>query len=496
MGALTPFRLNKAQTYLHKRLEEQLKKTGKIRALILKGRQQGCSTYVGGRFYHKATRFEGKTVFILSHETQTTKKLFRIVERYHEHCPPAVRPRVTTQNRQELIFADLESEYCIGTAGNKDVGRGGTIQYFHGSEVGFWENTDGIVTGILQSVPDMAGTEIILESTANGMGNYFYTKCMRALEKDSEYILVFTPWFWQDEYQREVPKEFVKTQEELNLQRLYKLTDKQVAWRRQKIQDFNTQGKNGEWKFKQEYPNNPIEAFQTSGSSLISAYNVIEARKRVVDDSGAPKVLGVDTGRNKDRSVLVWRQGRVIPKYKVYEAEETQGTDSQWEMRLAGIIARLIDTEGLDKVFIDCTKSYGTFDRLCELGYTRIVVAVLFSGGAMESDLYLNKRVEIAVNFRDWFTGNVSVPDDDNFQKDVTVIPDVVEMSTGKSKLVDKAAIIKNCGFSPDIFDAAAVTFAYPVKRKLPDSRQRAGRTTHKKKHVLKTTRRIASGHF
>lgn len=500
MGTLTSFLLNRAQEYLHKKLEDQLKKTGKIRALILKGRQQGCSTYTEGRFYHKATRFEGKSVFILSHESQTTKKLFRIVERFQENCPEPVRPNLTTQNRQELIFAEMESEYSIGTAGNENVGRGGTIQFFHGSEVAFWENTDGIVTGILQSVPDMNGTEVILESTANGMGNFFYTKCMQALEGSSDYMLVFIPWFWQVEYVKPVPRDFVETDDELKLKKLYKLTDEQIVWRRAKIEEFTTQGKNGIWKFRQEYPCNAIEAFQSSGSSLIPSDRIMEARKRTILDPDAPKILGVDPGRNKDRSVLVWKQGRRIPKYRVYTAEETGGVDSQWEMRLAGIIARIIDEEGLDKVFIDCTKSYGTFDRLCEMGYTRIVVAVLFSESAMESDLYLNKRVEMWINLKLWFEGEVDVPDDDNFQKDLSTMPEARETSGGIAKLESKDIIIKRFHFSPDIGDAAALTFAYPVHNKKTSEYKkknvRSAKSKGKGKHILKTTRRVANGRF
>lgn len=500
MGPLTPFLLNRAQEYIHKRLEEQLRKTGKIRALILKGRQQGCSTYTEGRFYHKATRFSGKSVFILSHEAQTTKKLFRIAERFQENCPNPVKPILTTQNRQEMIFAEIESEYTIGTAGNKDVGRGGTIQYFHGSEVAFWENTDGIVTGILQSVPDMEGTEIILESTANGMGNFFYTKCMQALNGESDFMLIFVPWFWQLEYTKVVPPDFVATEEELQMKYLYKLTTEQLAWRRAKIEEFTTTGRNGESKFKQEYPCNVIESFQTSGDSLIPADNIMAARKRNLDIRDVPKILGVDSGRNKDRSVIVWRHGRKIPKYRTYTAEETGGQETQWEMRLAGIIAKIIDLEDIDKVFIDCTKSYGTFDRLCEMGYKRIVVAVLFSERAIEHTLYLNKRVEMWMMLKLWFEGEVDVPDDDNFQKDISVVPDAVEMSTGVAKLVAKDTIVKNAGFSPDIGDAAVLTFAYPVKNQITEkfrkSNPKLQSRKKKSKHVLKTTQRVANGRF
>ena len=55
-GAERKFELNRAQQYIHERLEAQLKATGKIRALVLKGRQQGVSTYEQARFFHKIVR--------------------------------------------------------------------------------------------------------------------------------------------------------------------------------------------------------------------------------------------------------------------------------------------------------------------------------------------------------------------------------------------------------------------------------------------------------
>ena len=75
-GSVEPFILNRAQQYIHKRLEDQLKETGKIRAVILKGRQQGCSTYVQARYFHKTITTRGIKTFILTHEAAATKNLF------------------------------------------------------------------------------------------------------------------------------------------------------------------------------------------------------------------------------------------------------------------------------------------------------------------------------------------------------------------------------------------------------------------------------------
>src|SRR5215831_3495679 len=87
-GEVRPLVLNRAQRHIHEQLRAQHDATGKVRALILKGRQQVCSTYVGGRFFHRATHEHGIRVFILTHGEAATQNLFEMVERFHAHCPP------------------------------------------------------------------------------------------------------------------------------------------------------------------------------------------------------------------------------------------------------------------------------------------------------------------------------------------------------------------------------------------------------------------------
>ena len=95
-GKLEPFILNKAQKYIHSRVEEQRALTGKVRAIILKGRQQGCSTYIEGRFYWRVTHSKGMRAFILTHEEEATNNLFEMAKRYHDHCHFAVKPKTKT----------------------------------------------------------------------------------------------------------------------------------------------------------------------------------------------------------------------------------------------------------------------------------------------------------------------------------------------------------------------------------------------------------------
>lgn len=471
VGPVEPFIFNTAQNYLHERLEAQKKRIGRVRAIIVKGRQQGCSTYVAARYYHRSTRNHGQSVFILSHESQTTGKLFNIVERYHENAPDVARPHADVYNKRELRFEQLGSDYTVGTAGNEDVGRGGTLQLFHGSEVAFWANTDQIQTGILQSVPDLPDTEIILESTANGMANLFYDLVVEAEQKKNDFEVIFIPWYWQTEYRRNTPPdgEASLSVEEEEYQRLYskspyekiQLDKEQIYWMRAKISEFKSV-----WKFYQEYPAYLQQAFQTSGESLILPQAVIRARKSTLVDTTGALIIGVDPGRTKDRSVFVWRRGKHILKYKVHRFNKEDRDNVQ--MVLAGMTAQIIQTDDPDAVNIDVGEGNGTIDRLREMGFSAVVHGVHFGEAAMD-DIYLNKRAEMFCLMRDWYHGDdgeVRCPDTDEFQRDICAMPPHKLTSSQKIQLVSSEVIRVNVKMSLDIASAAALTFAYPVRRR------------------------------
>ena len=455
-GELIPFKLNRAQLHIHSVIEEQKAKTGKVRVLIVKGRQQGSSTYVAGRFYHLTSLTPGIDAFIMAHLSDSTRHLFGMAKRYYDNSPEAIRPQVDTSNEKRMVFAGINSGYSVGTAGNAQIGRGLTIQLFHGSECAFFENTNEITTGILQAIPDAPGTEIIFESTANGVGNMFHQMAMGGMGEDPEgdFITIFVPWFWQDEYAKEPPSDFELTAEEESISKLYELNDHQMYWRRRKIIDTF---RGDVWKFFKEYPCSVQEAFVVSGVTLLSAEQVITARACKIHDPSAPIVIGCDPARNKDRTIIVIRRGREIIRWLKYETMD--------EMTLAGILATQIDKYQALKCFVDTGYGYGTIDRLRELGYGPYVTGVHFGGKSLEPDIYANKRAEMADSVREWFAeGSVNIPDDDEFHLDMLAMPPLEPKgSRGVLALPPKADIIKLFGKSCDVFDALMLCFAFPV---------------------------------
>ncbi len=475
-GKIVPFALNRAQLHIHQRLEEQRIERGRIRAVILKGRQQGCSTYIGGRFYHRTTHRRGARTFILTHEDAATQNLFEMVNRFHEHCPDLVKPSTSAANAKELIFDRLDSGYKIGTAGTKGVGRSATLQLFHGSEVAFWPHADTHAAGVLQAIPDEDGTEVVLESTANGVGNFFHKMWRDAELGRSEYIAVFVPWFWEEGYEQAVEDDFFLTDEEAAYADAYRLSDEQMAWRRAKIQQLGDP-----ILFKQEYPATAAEAFQMSGhDSFIPAELVVRARKATHPASG-PLVVGYDPAwKGNDRHSMAWREGR-----KVSKVESRPHLDT---MQGAGWCRRVIEEDRPKKLFIDVGGvGAGVYDRLCEMGYGDVVVAVNFGSAPTEPPPLedgkpmggpANRLAAMWLNSRKWLQdeAGVDIPDSDSLQADATSPGYSYDSST--RLLLESKDSIRRRGFpSPDEWDAVALTFAEPViepKRgawKRPDSR-------------------------
>jgi hypothetical protein len=465
---LQPLILNEAQEYIHQRLEEQIESTGKVRAVILKGRQQGASTLVGGRFIWRTTHSKGVQAFILTHEGEATNTLFKMTQRYVENLPVFVKPLVAKDNAKELHFEKLDSGYKVGTAGNKSVGRSQTIQYFHGSEVAFWMNAGEHTKGVMQAVPDADGTEVILESTANGVGNFFHEQWKLAESGQSEFQAIFVPWFWQAEYKKKLPDDFMLEPEEHKLQDYYKLTREQMYWRRMKIAELTTDGVDGDKAFKQEYPMNAAEAFQVSGGDgLISADMCMMARKNEVNGNG-PYVVGVDPSRGGDRFAIVRRQGR-----KMYGMESYKGEQCDKLGKNVAICKRILDTvcpiakKKPDMMFIDYGAGADIVDRLHELGYEN-VKSVHFGSTPLDPLKYKNKRNEIWGEMADWMADESlppQIPDSDEMQADLCASP--YERDSNDRRVLWKKDKIKlKYGFSPDFGDAGGLTFAEPVSTK------------------------------
>lgn len=454
-GTPERFAFNRAQSYLHDRLQAQKDATGRVRAVILKGRQQGCSTYIQARFFHQVITSRGKKAFILTHDKEATKNLFSMAVRFYENLDPGMVPKADTANAKELYFREFDSGYSVGTAGNKSVGRSQTIQLMHSSEVAFWSFAEEHSKGILQAISNEKGTEIILESTANGIGNYFHSRWLNGTSGSSEYQAIFLPWYWQDEYTSNA-ENMLLTDEEQELMGLYGkngLTPAHLAWRRSKISEFSKDFDVGKEFFSVEYPFNATEAFKNPITNVfINSKYVERARNNDIERNG-PLIIGVDVAiTDRDRTAIIRRRGRCA-----FNLERVSNLNT---MEIAGRVKHIILTEKPHKVYIDCIGvGAGVVDRLNEMGFD-IVEGVNVARSANDKERFKNLRAELWSDMRDWFSGelDVQIPDQDELHGELCSLG-FKENSSGQLQIESKDELRSRGLPSPDGADALSLTF-------------------------------------
>ena len=289
LGNIVPLILNDAQRYIHEQVEKQRMSTGKVRVLVLKGRQQGCSTYVSGRFYWKATHVAGRTVFILSMRHLLPINSFKLWTGITRMCQSRLKCRRMWLTNGAWCSPDCSQNILWELRETRMSAAAVLYNYLHASEAGFYPNASGFSTGLLQSVPDASDTEVFIESTANGMDGLFYPMCMNALQGKGDFLLIFVPWYWQVEYRRKLPPDFQITPEEEKLAQLYHLDPEQLCWRRMKIFELKD-----DTLFMREYPNSVEEAFTVSTDSLIPGILAAAARKFIITEPAGPLIVGTD----------------------------------------------------------------------------------------------------------------------------------------------------------------------------------------------------------
>ena len=276
---LKPFVWNKAQAHFH------ANRSG--RDLILKARQLGFSTYTQGEMFRR-TVTSTQTTITLAHDAETTQKLRRMADRFYEHCKFGdIQPLRKYANATLATYPEFDSTATIATAGNVETGRGDTYTEMHGSEVAFWKDAERIVAGAMQG-----GSPIVtLESTPNGAQGFFYEKCMEALSGSGVWKLHFYPWWWDENYRVISDEQITYTEEEKALADKNGLDQSQIKWRRLKVTELGR-------LFVQEYPEDVVSCFLTSGNSYFGDLSgVFTAPPNAEYIEGHEYIAGLDFGQ-------------------------------------------------------------------------------------------------------------------------------------------------------------------------------------------------------
>lgn len=334
------------------------------RMIVLKPRQKGCTTFSGGLCYWVLRRRK-TSACVIGGEYSQTFNAWRIIQNYHAQ-DTFNWDNTGTINAKRGQFSN-GSELFPETAKDRDAGRSATIQFLLATEAARWSeegvaNAAEVLSGILKCVPLLAGTTVILESTAKGRSGDFYERWKDAFSADrflagetpppGAYIAVFAPWFefsdsaipltpaQKDEIQRTLDaEEWYHGEAELmrrlahnNLSGRPQLgeTDhghdiwEQLAWRRYAIKE---ECKRSIDKFNQDYPESPDVAFLFSGRAYFNQFGLRRLRDGIASKPYTDGILEIQPGGStpqfrqgasaRENFFRVWEKPRVGHRYLV-----------------------------------------------------------------------------------------------------------------------------------------------------------------------------------
>jgi hypothetical protein len=296
---------NGAQLKLDAALEAQRAAGLPMRAIVLKSRKVGISTWTQAKLVQRTTLRPNRRGLVVAQDNDTAGELHDIGWTAYVNLPdegdlkPGLVSRRSSKGGDKFLHfgnraanarltgdMGLNSSLAIDTADTVDAGRGKTITDLHCSEVAFWKDPRKALA-LLNAVPDEPETLIVLESTANSH-NFFKARWDRAMRGEGGFAPVFIGWQEDPDCVRpfhsdEAREAFIATigtgpwgKDEPRLVEKFGCTPEQLHWRRYAIVD-KCEGKLE--LFKQEYPSSPEEAFIGSGRHVFS----IEFIQRALD---------------------------------------------------------------------------------------------------------------------------------------------------------------------------------------------------------------------
>lgn len=257
-----------------------------VKIVVLKARQLGLSTISEALIFHKTIFTRGCNTLIVAQDGNQADYLFSMSRIAHEYLPWWMRPDKWYEAKGKYMEFDrpddaertfnpgLKSKIFVEAA-NKMAGVavGKTMRNAHLSELSRWPNGEVLGEQILPSLNHPEAL-VILESTALGKDNFFYTFWKRVVEgMIPQWEPVFIEFFRVKKYSLPLSKTipFERTKEEMALcskvkrEKNVEISDEQLHWRRSKIQEAIAI-KGSEQSFYQEYPAATwMEAFQGSG---------------------------------------------------------------------------------------------------------------------------------------------------------------------------------------------------------------------------------------
>jgi hypothetical protein len=268
-GSTMPLQANPAQMAF----EQQLGK----RNIVLKARQMGITTWTAARFFLRTITRPGTLTLQVAHTREAAEEIFRIVHRFVDWLPCELRAgplKTGRSNVRQIVFPRMDAQYRVVTAGDRNAGRGLTVQNLHCSELARWPGHPADTFAGLRAAmtPD---AELVIESTPDGVGGCFYEEWQKAPETGM--VRHFFPWWMEPSYRAEAVDESTLSAEERAFVDRHGLTLDQIGYRRQLRANFRGLS-------AQEYAEDAESCFLASGEPVFEL-EAVEARFREAPES-------------------------------------------------------------------------------------------------------------------------------------------------------------------------------------------------------------------
>lgn len=287
---------------------EDMRSAGKpIRLIMLKARQWGGSTLI--QIYMawiQVVHCSNWNSLICGHLKDTSSAIkgiySRMLKEYPDtlnECNGAMTFKAFERSRNVSEITGRNCLVVTGSAESQESIRGFDISMAHLTEVAFWRSTtqkspENVVRAVCGSIALLPYSIIVMESTANGVGNYFHTEWLRAKAGLSDKQAVFVPWYEIEIYRSQVND--IKTlwneldDYELNLWEKG-LTLEMIAWYHAKRKEYNSHT-----QMMAEYPTDDIEAFANTGQCVFNVADI----ERLRDDCYPATWIGEVEGEGQE----------------------------------------------------------------------------------------------------------------------------------------------------------------------------------------------------
>ena len=276
---------------------EQIPKGDPVDGILIalhKARQLGASMLAQSLLMHRACFTPHNRCLVASADDTKTITLFSRSERIYNHLPFWMKPKIKDDVKGlHLVFGELDSSILLQNGKQlSGIAQGDQFEVSHLTECASWPYEEQIEHNVMPTIPQSARALAILESTAQGRGNWWHEFCLKIQRGQSRrWKFIFVPWYAEEtKYRARPPVDWVplKVSElhakrvedtsHLYLKRTVILTREQLYWWETTRAEYQQGGKLN--LFLTNYCATPEESFQHTTTSPFPTELLEELRSR------------------------------------------------------------------------------------------------------------------------------------------------------------------------------------------------------------------------